>query len=140
MSFSKQMVAAKHFQTGLHMVRQLEFSLFDFRLHIEFDPAKPASQVQEILDKVRHQVAAYQVPAFNRFQHSFFAYFRGSYAAGYYSYNGRKYYLQMLTRHLKSMDCLTLILACASWKTFWKLAVCATRWMHSWPFAAASRQ
>jgi oligopeptidase A len=81
-----KMVAAKHFQTGLHMVRQLEFSLFDFRLHLEFDPAKPAIQIQEILDKVRHQVAAYQVPAFNRFQHSFSHIFAGNYAAGYYSY------------------------------------------------------
>lgn len=82
----KKMVAAKHFQTGLQMVRQLEFSLFDFHLHLEFDPAKPASQVQNILNKVRAQVAAYPVPEFNRFQHSFSHIFAGSYAAGYYSY------------------------------------------------------
>lgn len=81
-----KMVAAKHFQTGLHMVRQLEFSLFDFRLHLEFDPARPATQIQQVLDKVRNQVAAYQVPAFNRFQNSFSHIFAGGYAAGYYSY------------------------------------------------------
>lgn len=81
-----KMVAAKHFQTGLQMVRQLEFSLFDFHLHLEFDPAKPASQVQQMINKVREQVAAYPVPAFNRFQHSFSHIFAGGYAAGYYSY------------------------------------------------------
>ncbi len=81
-----KMIAAKHFQTGLQMVRQLEFALFDFRLHLEYDPAKPASQVQHILDEVRQQVAAYQVPSFNRFQHSFSHIFAGGYAAGYYSY------------------------------------------------------
>lgn len=82
----QKMLAAKHFHTGLQMVRQLEFSLFDFHLHLEFDPAKPASQIQTILDRVRAQVAAYQVPAFNRFQHSFSHIFAGGYAAGYYSY------------------------------------------------------
>lgn len=81
-----KMVAAKHFQTGLQMIRQLEFALFDFHLHLEFDPAKPASQVQHLLNKVREQVAAYPVPAFNRFQHSFSHIFAGGYAAGYYSY------------------------------------------------------
>ncbi len=82
----QKMLAAKHFQTGLHMLRQLEFALFDFRLHLEYDPAQPAGQIQRILDDVRQQVAAYQVPAFNRFQHSFSHVFAGGYAAGYYSY------------------------------------------------------
>ncbi len=81
-----KMHAAKHFQTGLHMVRQLEFALFDFRLHLEFDPNGPSGQIQHILDDVRKQVAAYQVPSFNRFQHSFSHIFAGGYSAGYYSY------------------------------------------------------
>jgi oligopeptidase A len=82
----KKMLAAKHFHTGLQMIRQLEFSLFDFHLHLEFDPAQPSSQIQHILDKVRTQVAAYEAPSFNRFQHSFSHIFSGNYAAGYYSY------------------------------------------------------
>ena len=82
----KKMIAAKHFQTGLQMVRQLEFSLFDFRLHIEYDPKGRAEQVQKILNDVRKQVAAYPLPNFNRFQHSFSHVFAGGYSAGYYSY------------------------------------------------------
>jgi oligopeptidase A len=82
----QKMIDAKHFQNGLQMARQLEFSLFDFRLHLEYDPAKPVSQIQDTLNKVRSQVAAYQAPAFNRFQHSFSHIFAGGYAAGYYSY------------------------------------------------------
>jgi oligopeptidase A len=77
--------AARNFQAGMQMVRQLEFGLFDFRLHLEYDPAHGA-RVQEILDEVRAQVAVVAPPAFNRFQHSFSHIFAGGYAAGYYSY------------------------------------------------------
>lgn len=82
----QKMLAAKHFQTGMQMVRQLEFSLFDFRLHLEFDPQAPAGQIQRILNDVRSQVGVYPVPTFNRFQHSFSHIFAGGYSAGYYSY------------------------------------------------------
>lgn len=81
----RNMIAGKYFQTGLQMVRQLEFALFDFRLHLEFDP-KQQNQVQTILDDVRKETALIPVPAFNRFQHSFSHIFGGGYAAGYYSY------------------------------------------------------
>lgn len=81
----KNMIAGKNFQTGMQMVRQLEFALFDFRLHLEFDPAK-SNQVQTILDKVRQQTAVIPTPKFNRFQNSFSHIFGGGYAAGYYSY------------------------------------------------------
>lgn len=81
----QKMLAAKHFQTGMQMVRQLEFALYDFRLHLEFDPGKK-NQAQTILDEVRAQAAVIPIPAFNRFQHSFSHIFAGSYAAGYYSY------------------------------------------------------
>ncbi len=81
----EKMLAAKNFQTGLFMLRQIEFALFDFRLHGEFDPASP-QPVQAVLDAVRQQVAVWQPPAFNRFQHSFSHIFAGGYAAGYYSY------------------------------------------------------
>ena len=67
------------------MLRQLEFSLFDFRMHHEFDPAKGVN-IQGILDEVRSQIAVLTPPSFNRFQHGFAHIFAGGYAAGYYSY------------------------------------------------------
>ncbi len=79
-----KMLAAKNFQSALFMVRQLEFSIFDFKLHLEFAAGK--TDVQALLDDVRAQVAAITPPAFNRFQHSFSHIFAGGYAAGYYSY------------------------------------------------------
>jgi len=81
----KKMIAARNFQTGMQMVRQLEFSLFDFRLHLEYD-SKTSVDVQSLLDDVRRQVAVVIPPEFNRFQHSFSHIFAGGYAAGYYSY------------------------------------------------------
>ncbi|MDD8060761.1 oligopeptidase A [Shewanella metallivivens] len=80
-----KMLAAKNFQSGMMMVRQLEFSLFDFRMHHEFDPAKGVD-IQGILDEVRSQIAVLTPPSFNRFQHGFAHIFAGGYAAGYYSY------------------------------------------------------
>lgn len=80
-----KIIAAKNFQPGMHMLRQLEFALFDFRLHLEYDPAK-RPMVQFMLDDVRKQVSVVNTPAFNRFQHSFSHIFSGGYAAGYYSY------------------------------------------------------
>ncbi|UCE89441.1 MAG: oligopeptidase A [Pseudomonadota bacterium] len=81
----KRMYAAKNFQAGMQMVRQLEFALFDFRLHLEYDPQHGA-RIQQILDEVRAEVAVIRTPAFNRFQHGFSHIFAGGYAAGYYSY------------------------------------------------------
>ncbi len=80
-----RMMAAKNFHAGMQMVRQLEFSLFDFRLHRDYDPALGA-RVQEILDAVRAEVAVIKPPEYHRFQHSFSHIFAGGYAAGYYSY------------------------------------------------------
>lgn len=81
----EQLLAARNFQSAMQMVRQLEFSLFDFRLHREYDPAAPRP-IQALLDEVRAQVAVVPTPAFNRFQHGFSHIFAGGYAAGYYSY------------------------------------------------------
>lgn len=81
----KKMMAAKHFQTGLQMVRQLEFSIFDFRLHLEYAPTQ-SDFIQTLLNEVRKQTAVIPVPELNRFQHSFSHIFAGGYAAGYYSY------------------------------------------------------
>jgi oligopeptidase A len=81
----ERMQAARNFQSAMQMVRQLEFSIFDFRIHRDYDPAK-GGRVYEILDEVRKQVAVLQPPSFNRFPHSFSHIFAGGYAAGYYSY------------------------------------------------------
>lgn len=84
-SLYEKMMRAKHFQTGLQMVRQIEFALFDFRIHLEYDANKP-NFIQSTLDEVRKEAAVIQPPRFNRFQHSFSHIFAGGYAAGYYSY------------------------------------------------------
>lgn len=81
----EKMHRAKNFQAAMQMMRQLEFSLFDFHLHMEFDPKKQ-DQIQTILNEVRSQVGVIPVPEFNRFQNSFSHIFAGGYAAGYYSY------------------------------------------------------
>lgn len=73
--------AAKNFQSAMQLMRQLEFSLFDLRIHSTKDQT-----VQAILDDVRTHVAVVPIPSFNRFQHSFTHIFAGGYAAGYYSY------------------------------------------------------
>lgn len=78
-----KMLAAKNFQSGLQMLRQIEFSLFDMRLHAE--PGQEAD-IQKLADEVRREVAVLAPPAFNRFQHSFSHIFAGGYSAGYYSY------------------------------------------------------
>ena len=78
-----KMVAAKNFQSGMAMVRQLEFSLFDMRIHSE---TQAQQKVQQVLEEVRSQVGVVPIPSFNRFAHSFSHIFGGGYAAGYYSY------------------------------------------------------
>ncbi len=78
-----KMLAAKNYQAAMQMVRQLEFSLFDFTLHSQTETPK---DVQTILDEVRERVSVSVVPTFNRFQNSFSHIFAGGYAAGYYSY------------------------------------------------------
>lgn len=81
----RKMIAAKNFQSGMQFVRQLEFALFDMRLHADFDP-DDGTTVQQLLDEVRREVAVVIPPAFNRFQNGFTHVFAGGYAAGYYSY------------------------------------------------------
>jgi oligopeptidase A len=84
-SLFDRMVAAKNFHAGLAMLRQIEFAVFDMRLHAEHDPAKPRSTL-ELLEEVRRRVAVLHPPAYNRFPNSFSHIFAGGYAAGYYSY------------------------------------------------------
>ncbi len=78
-----RMLAARDYQSAMQMVRQLEFSLFDFLLHSQDGPSV---DVQQVLNAVRDEVAVVVPPSFNRFQHSFGHIFAGGYAAGYYSY------------------------------------------------------
>ncbi|MBA4141515.1 MAG: M3 family metallopeptidase [Nitrosospira sp.] len=80
-----KMAAARNFQSGLQMLRQIEFALFDLRLHYDFDPAGDKT-AQQLLDEIREQVAVIIPPRFNRFPNSFSHIFGGGYAAGYYSY------------------------------------------------------
>ncbi len=80
-----KLLAARNFQSAMILARQLEFSLFDFRLHREWK-AQEGTSVQQLLDEVREQVAVVKLPAFHRFQNSFSHIFAGGYAAGYYSY------------------------------------------------------
>jgi len=81
----EKMLSAKNFQAGMFMLRQLEFSLFDFKIHHDYDPKK-GGRIYEILDRVRNQISVIKPPKFNRFAHSFSHIFAGGYAAGYYSY------------------------------------------------------
>jgi oligopeptidase A len=80
-----KMLAAKNFQSGLGMLRQIEFSVFDMRLHSDFDPAGGRSAL-ELLEEVRNRIAVLKPPAYNRFINNFSHIFAGGYAAGYYSY------------------------------------------------------
>ena len=80
-----KMLAAKNFQSGMMTVRQLEFSIFDMRLHCEFD-AKGSKTVMDLIREVRDEVAVLLPPEWHRFPNSFSHIFGGGYAAGYYSY------------------------------------------------------
>ncbi|MEL7537127.1 MAG: M3 family metallopeptidase [Pseudomonadota bacterium] len=81
----ERLLASRQFNAGLAMLRQLEFALFDFRLHQEFDPAR-SDQLETILGEVRGKVGLIEPPSWNRFANSFGHIFAGGYAAGYYSY------------------------------------------------------
>jgi oligopeptidase A len=80
-----RMLAAKNFQSGADMLRQLEFALFDLTLHTSFVPGG-ARTVHDVIEAVRDEVAVMRPPAWNRFENAFTHIFAGGYAAGYYSY------------------------------------------------------
>lgn len=81
----ERLVAARNFQSGMQMLRQIEFALFDFKIHLQFDPQQ-GGRILETLEQVRKQIAVIKPPSFNRFPHSFAHIFASGYAAGYYSY------------------------------------------------------
>lgn len=80
-----KMVAAKNFQAGMQTMRQIEFSLFDMRLHGEFVPNGKQTAL-DLIEQIRDEVAVVRPPKWNRFPNSFSHIFAGGYAAGYYSY------------------------------------------------------
>jgi oligopeptidase A len=79
-----RMVAARHFQSGLKVLRGVEYAMFDLRLHLEPDAA---DRVLAIAEEVRREVAVWPAPPFDRYPHSFTHIFDGGYAAGYYGYD-----------------------------------------------------
>ena len=81
----ERMQAARNFQSAMQMVRQLEFAIFDLRIHRDYHRDRGAC-IHDTLNEVRNQVAVVQPPAFNRFENGFTHIFGGGYAAGYYSY------------------------------------------------------
>jgi oligopeptidase A len=81
----KNLWESRNFQSAMQMVRQLEFALFDLRIHAEYDPDR-GGRIREILDEVRALTAVVRQPAWNRFANNFGHIFGGGYAAGYYSY------------------------------------------------------
>jgi oligopeptidase A len=81
----QRLIQTRSFQAGLQMVRQLEFSLFDFKLHAGYDP-KLGGRIAAVLAEVRAAVTVTPIPEWNRFAHSFGHVFAGGYAAGYYGY------------------------------------------------------
>ncbi|MEA3303771.1 MAG: oligopeptidase A [Pseudomonadota bacterium] len=85
----QRMLAAKNFQSAMQMVRQLELSIFDFRLYLEYDPDddfKTGGRIEVLINEVREQVSVVRPPQWNRFANGFSHIFAGGYAAGYYSY------------------------------------------------------
>ena len=85
MELFERMLEARNFQSALQMLRQIEFSLFDLQMHQQADLTS-ATEIQQILDQVRSEIAVVETPAINCFQNGFSHIFAGGYAAGYYSY------------------------------------------------------
>ncbi len=79
----EKLIRAKNFQSGLFMLRQLEFSLFDFMLHSRLYQGE---EIQTLLDEIRERTAFIKPPKYNKFQNGFSHIFSGGYSAGYYSY------------------------------------------------------
>ncbi|MCQ8890505.1 oligopeptidase A [Pseudoalteromonas carrageenovora] len=80
-----KLLAAKNYNSGMQMLRQIEFSLFDFKIHNDYKAGEQC-QIQAVLDDVRSRTSIVKPPEFNRFQNGFSHIFAGGYSAGYYSY------------------------------------------------------
>jgi oligopeptidase A len=129
------MRSARNFESGMDMVRQLEYGLFDMRVHSALDPG--GGTPQEILDAVRREVAVAPRPAYDRFIHTFGHIFAGGYAAGFYSYKWAE---------VLSADAFSLFEeggssrrrpAPGSARKCSPGGAAGRHWSHLWPFAAA---
>ena len=109
-----KMVAAKNFQAGMQTVRQIEFSLFDIKLHSEFNPNGKQTPL-DLIEAVRDQVAVVRPPKWNRFPNNFSHIFAGGYAAGYYSYK----WAEVLSADAYSMFEENGVLSAATGQKFW---------------------
>ncbi len=110
-----KMVAAKNFQAGMQTVRQIEFSLFDIKLHSEFDP-NGSKMPLDLIEEVRDQVAVVRPPKWNRFPNNFSHIFAGGYAAGYYSYK----WAEVLSADAYSLFEENGVLSEATGQKFWQ--------------------
>ena len=79
-----RLIKAKNFQSSMATVRQIEFALFDFKLHQKL--YKTEFEIQELLNSIRDKFSVIKTPEYNKFQNSFSHIFSGGYSAGYYSY------------------------------------------------------
>lgn len=84
--YLKKLIKQKNYQSGLFLLRQLTFALFDFRLHMNFYEEQGTAQIQETINQVRKEVSVIPTAEYDQFQQSFSHIFAGGYAAGYYSY------------------------------------------------------
>jgi len=109
-----KMVAAKNFQAGMQTVRQIEFSLFDIRLHSSFEPYGSETAL-DLIEQIRDEVAVVRPPKWNRFPHGFSHIFAGGYAAGYYSYK----WAEVLSADAYSMFEENGVLSGATGQRFW---------------------
>jgi oligopeptidase A len=109
-----KMIAAKNFQAGMQTVRQIEFSLFDMRLHGDFDPNGKTSAL-DLIEQVRDEVAVVRPPKWNRFPNGFSHIFAGGYAAGYYSYK----WAEVLSADAYSMFEENGVLCAETGRRFW---------------------
>lgn len=109
-----KMVAAKNFQAGMQTVRQIEFSLFDMRLHDAFNPDGQTTAL-DLIEEVRDEVAVVRPPKWNRFPNGFSHIFAGGYAAGYYSYK----WAEVLSADAYSMFEENGVLCAETGQRFW---------------------
>ncbi len=110
-----KMVAAKNFQAGMQTIRQIEFSLFDIRLHSEFDPNGTTTAL-DLIETVRDEVAVVRPPKWNRFPNNFTHIFSGGYSAGYYSYK----WAEVLSADAYSMFEEDGVLSAETGKRYWQ--------------------
>ncbi len=132
--------ASRHFGEALSMLRQIEFALFDFRLHADYDPALGA-RVLETLKSVRDDVALLKYPDYNRLPHSFSHIFAGGYAAGYYSYKWAEVLAADAFAAFEESGIFDTGNGVEiSQRRSWKLAAAVTSWKHTSHFVVANQR